>query len=90
MVYQLSKVKSNLKSLISFIFFYLGIIRVYKYIKSNMTLKLYYDLMSQPSRALYILLKATGCNFESKYVDLRKGTTFIFFLTLSYHTVSNI
>ncbi|XP_014360250.2 glutathione S-transferase theta-1 [Papilio machaon] len=38
-----------------------------------MALKLYYDLMSQPSRALYILLKATKCNFESNYVDLRKG-----------------
>ncbi|CAG5045348.1 unnamed protein product [Parnassius apollo] len=38
-----------------------------------MSLKLYYDLMSQPSRALYILLKSVKCNFESKYVDLRKG-----------------
>ncbi|XP_053609284.1 glutathione S-transferase theta-1 [Plodia interpunctella] len=39
----------------------------------KMTLKLYYDLMSQPSRALYILLKTVNCKFESKYVDLRKG-----------------
>ncbi|KPJ19929.1 Glutathione S-transferase theta-1 [Papilio machaon] len=41
-----------------------------------MALKLYYNLMSQPSRALYILLKATKCNFESNYVDLRKGEHF--------------
>ncbi|KAI5635785.1 hypothetical protein NE865_11483 [Phthorimaea operculella] len=38
-----------------------------------MTIKLYYDFMSQPSRALYILLKASKCNFEPKYVDVRKG-----------------
>ncbi|KAG7308445.1 hypothetical protein JYU34_005651 [Plutella xylostella] len=38
-----------------------------------MSLKLYYDLMSQPSRAVYILLKKSNINFEPKYVDLRKG-----------------
>ncbi|XP_075978171.1 glutathione S-transferase theta-1-like [Anticarsia gemmatalis] len=38
-----------------------------------MTLKLYYDLMSQPSRALYILLKSIKYDFEPKYVDLRKA-----------------
>ncbi|XP_045448063.1 glutathione S-transferase theta-1 [Melitaea cinxia] len=38
-----------------------------------MSLKLYYDLMSQPSRALYILLKTSKCNFEKKAIDLRKG-----------------
>nr|WGO51746.1 glutathione S-transferase theta 1 [Ectropis grisescens] len=37
-----------------------------------MALKLYYDLMSQPSRALYILLKTAKYNFEPKLVDLRK------------------
>ncbi|CAH0715343.1 unnamed protein product, partial [Brenthis ino] len=41
-----------------------------------MVLKLYYDLMSQPSRALYILLNTAKCNFESKLVDLRKGEHF--------------
>ncbi|KAL0882939.1 hypothetical protein ABMA27_016439 [Loxostege sticticalis] len=39
----------------------------------KMSLKLYCDLMSQPSRTLYILLKAIKCDFEPKYVDLRKG-----------------
>ena len=38
-----------------------------------MVLRLYYDLMSQPSRTLYILLNTAKCNFESKPVDLRKG-----------------
>ncbi|OWR46701.1 glutathione S-transferase theta 1 [Danaus plexippus plexippus] len=38
-----------------------------------MTLKLYYDLMSQPSRSLYILLKVSKCDFEPKFIDLRKG-----------------
>ncbi|XP_059052291.1 glutathione S-transferase theta-1 [Achroia grisella] len=38
-----------------------------------MSLKLYCDLMSQPSRCLYILLKSTKCNFEPKFVDLRKA-----------------
>nr|QGZ00478.1 glutathione S-transferase theta1 [Glyphodes pyloalis] len=38
-----------------------------------MAIKLYYDLMSQPSRTLYILLKSLNCNLELKSVDLRKG-----------------
>ncbi|XP_050350705.1 glutathione S-transferase theta-1 [Nymphalis io] len=38
-----------------------------------MSIKLYYDLMSQPSRALYILLKTAKCNFEPKLIDLRRG-----------------
>lgn len=38
-----------------------------------MTLKLYYDLMSQPSRALYILLKTSKCNFEPKITHIGKG-----------------
>ncbi|XP_077288450.1 glutathione S-transferase theta-1-like [Arctopsyche grandis] len=38
-----------------------------------MSLKYYYDLMSQPSRALYILLKASNATFESKPVDIRTG-----------------
>lgn len=41
-----------------------------------MVLKLYYDLMSQPSRTLYILLNTAKCNFELKPVDLRKGEHF--------------
>lgn len=38
-----------------------------------MALKYYYDLMSQPSRAIYIFLKANKINFEAKPVALRKG-----------------
>ncbi|CAB3227216.1 unnamed protein product [Arctia plantaginis] len=38
-----------------------------------MSLSLYCDLMSQPSRALYILLKSIKCNFEPKFVHLRKA-----------------
>jgi len=38
-----------------------------------MTLKYYYDLMSQPSRAVYIFLKANNISFEAKPVALRKG-----------------
>ncbi|XP_038220748.1 glutathione S-transferase theta-1-like [Zerene cesonia] len=41
-----------------------------------MGLKLYYDLMSQPSRALYILLKTAKYNFEPKQVNLRGGEHF--------------
>lgn len=35
-------------------------------------LKLYYDLFSQPSRALYIFLKITGIPFEAKPIKLIK------------------
>jgi len=41
-----------------------------------MPLKLYYDLMSQPSRALYIFLNVTGISFESKPIKLREGEHF--------------
>ncbi|KAL4716694.1 hypothetical protein ACJJTC_004813 [Scirpophaga incertulas] len=41
-----------------------------------MVLKLYYDLMSQPSRTLYILLKKANREFESKLVALKKGEHF--------------
>ena len=36
-------------------------------------LKLYYDLMSQPSRAVYIFLKVNNIAFEEKPIALRKG-----------------
>ncbi|XP_058798019.1 uncharacterized protein LOC131668137 [Phymastichus coffea] len=38
-----------------------------------MSLKLYFDLMSQPSRALYIFLKKNHIQFEQKLVNLGKG-----------------
>ncbi|XP_015922700.2 glutathione S-transferase theta-1 isoform X1 [Parasteatoda tepidariorum] len=38
-----------------------------------MTLKVFYDLMSQPCRALIIFLKVNNISFESKVVALRKG-----------------
>ena len=37
-----------------------------------MPLVFYYDLMSQPCRAVYIFLKASGIPFESKEIALRK------------------
>ena len=37
-----------------------------------MTLKFYYDLMSQSCRALYIFLKMTSIPFEAKEIALRK------------------
>lgn len=38
-----------------------------------MALKYYFDLMSQPSRAVYIFLKANNIKFEPKPIALRKG-----------------
>jgi len=40
---------------------------------SGAGLKLYYDLMSQPSRAVYLFLKVNKLSFTSKPVALRKG-----------------
>nr|XP_033333518.1 glutathione S-transferase theta-1-like [Megalopta genalis]XP_033333519.1 glutathione S-transferase theta-1-like [Megalopta genalis] len=37
-----------------------------------MALKLYYDLLSQPSRAVYIFLKASNIPFEKKVINLSK------------------
>lgn len=36
-------------------------------------LKVYYDLMSQPSRAVVLFLKRNKIAFEAKAVALRKG-----------------
>lgn len=41
--------------------------------KAKMSLAYYYDLMSQPSRALYIILKMSGVQFEDCPVALRNG-----------------
>ncbi|TMW40149.1 hypothetical protein DOY81_014771, partial [Sarcophaga bullata] len=39
----------------------------------KMSLAYYYDLMSQPSRALYIILKMSGVQFEDCPIALRNG-----------------
>lgn len=36
-------------------------------------LEYYYDFLSQPSRALYILLKQSGSKFVAKEIDLLAG-----------------
>lgn len=36
-------------------------------------LKFYYNLLSQPSRAIYMFMKKTEIPFEGKVVDLLKG-----------------
>ncbi len=36
-------------------------------------MKFYYDLMSQPSRALYIFLKNAKIPFDDNQIALRKG-----------------
>lgn len=41
-----------------------------------MSLKLYYNFLSQPSRALYIFMKKCNIPFEAKNVDLAKGEHF--------------
>ncbi|KAL3857555.1 hypothetical protein ACJMK2_012207 [Sinanodonta woodiana] len=42
----------------------------------NMALRYYFDLMSQPSRAVYIFLKQNNIPFDPKPVALRKGEHF--------------
>ena len=41
--------------------------------RKKMSLKFYYDLMSQPSRAMHIILKMSGVQFEDCPVALRDG-----------------
>lgn len=36
-----------------------------------MSLKLYYDLLSQPSRAIYIFLKVCNIPFQQNIINLR-------------------
>lgn len=54
-----------------------------------MSLALYYDLMSQPSRALYILLKTIKCNFEPRPVNLRKGKFCVFYFKVTTEETAN-
>lgn len=48
-------------------------------------LKLYYDLMSQPSRAVYMFVKLNKIPFEDKAVALRTGNKL-----LNYADVQNL
>ncbi|XP_059475185.1 glutathione S-transferase theta-1-like isoform X2 [Neocloeon triangulifer] len=41
-----------------------------------MSMKLYFDLMSQPARAVYMFLRKTNIPFEPKRIDLKKGQHF--------------
>ncbi|KAH3851693.1 glutathione S-transferase theta-1-like [Dreissena polymorpha] len=41
-----------------------------------MVLEFYYDLLSQPCRAVYLFLKAAGIKFEPKVIDLMKGENY--------------
>lgn len=50
-----------------------------------MTLKYYFDLLSQPSRAIYILLKLNNINFEAHPVALRQGMYFLNILQLELY-----
>lgn len=40
-------------------------------------LKYYYNLLSQPSRALYMFMKKAEIPFEGKVIDLMKGKYYI-------------
>jgi glutathione S-transferase len=42
------------------------------FLRFQMPLSYYYDLLSQPCRAVYIFLKMTGIPFQPKEVALRK------------------
>ena len=55
-------------------------------------LKYYYDLMSQPSRAVYIFLKMNNIPFEENAVALRKGRVLHkkFWLHHNLHRVESI
>lgn len=41
--------------------------------KVKMSLRFYYDLMSQPSRALYIIFKISNVQYVDCPIALRKG-----------------
>lgn len=41
-----------------------------------MALKLYYDLVSQPCRAVFIFLKVNNIPFDAKHVILQKSRNF--------------
>ena len=48
----------------------------YSFVAWKMSLKLYFDFLSQPSRALYIFLKQCNIPFEANKVNLGKGEHF--------------
>ena len=53
-------------------------------------LNFYYDLMSQPSRAVFLFLKATNIPFISHKVLFRKGVYFHFSLRYLAYTISRV
>lgn len=48
-----------------------------------MVVEFYYDVLSQPCRAVYIFFKAAGIPFEAKEIDLLKGRPFLLCKTCS-------
>ena len=56
----------------------------------KMALRYYFDLMSQPSRAVYIFLKANNIQFEAKPVALRKGNHMQLFISKWQYIFENI
>lgn len=40
---------------------------------SEVVMKYYYDLLSQPSRALFIIFKLSKISFDAKEISLAKG-----------------
>jgi len=51
------------------------VVNIYFYFRVRMVLEFYYDLASQPSRALYIFMKANNVKYEARVTDLFKGIT---------------
>lgn len=47
------------------------------------TLSLYYDLLSQPARALYMFIKLNNIPFEPNPIEIMKGM----FLVLTYQNL---
>lgn len=51
----------------------IGKVYVYRSLSLNMALKLYYDLGSQPSRAVFMFLKLNNIPFDEVFVSIGAG-----------------